>query len=118
MVHGAAEVFVGARRDPTFGPVIAVGLGGIYVEVLREVTLRLAPLTPVEAREAIVAARWSPLLGGARGQPPRDLDALAAVLHHVSRLAAEHDLASLDLNPVMVLDEGRGVRIADFRIVT
>lgn len=117
MVRGALEAFVGARRDPIFGPVVAVGLGGIYVEVLREVTVRLAPLAPAEARAAILDARWAPLLRGARGQRPRDVAALADVLHRVSRLAAEHDLESLDLNPVMVLDEGSGVRVADFRIM-
>jgi acyl-CoA synthetase (NDP forming) len=116
MVRGL-EAFVGARRDPTFGPVVVVGLGGIYVEVLREVTLRLAPLGREEARAAILGARWSPLLRGARGQKPHDVNALADVLHRVSRLAAELELESLDLNPVMVGDEGRGVAIADFRIM-
>jgi len=116
MVRGL-EAFVGARRDPTFGPVVVVGLGGIYVEVLREVTLRLAPLGREEARAAILGARWSPLLRGARGRKPHDVNALADVLHRVSRLAAELELESLDLNPVMVGDEGRGVAIADFRIM-
>ena len=116
MVRGL-EAFVGARRDPTFGPVVVVGVGGIYVEVLREVTVRLAPIGLDEARAAIVGARWSPLLRGARGQKPRDVDALADTLHRVSRLAAEQELESLDLNPVMVSDEGRGVTIVDFRIV-
>jgi acyl-CoA synthetase (NDP forming) len=117
MVSGAVEAFVGARRDAIFGPVVAVGLGGIYVEVLREVTVRLAPLTRDEARAAILGARWSPLLRGARGQRPRDVGALADVLHLTSRLATELDLESLDLNPVMVRDEGSGVSIADFRMV-
>ena len=116
MVRGL-EAFVGARRDPTFGPVVVVGLGGIYVEVLREVTLRLAPLGREEARAAILGARWSPLLRGARGRKPHDVNALADVLHRVSRLAAELELESLDLNPVMVGDEGRGVAIADFRLM-
>jgi succinyl-CoA synthetase beta subunit len=117
MVRGAVEAFVGARRDAIFGPVVAVGLGGIYVEVLREVTVRLAPLALDEAREAILGARWAPLLRGARGQRPRDVDALARVVHLTSRLAAELDLESIDLNPVMVRDEGAGVIVADFRMV-
>ena len=117
MVQDAVEAFVGARRDSIFGPVVAVGLGGIYVEVLREVTVRLAPLTRDEARAAIVGARWAPLLRGARGQRPRDVDALAGVLHLTSRLIAELDVESLDLNPVMVRHEGSGVAIADFRMV-
>jgi len=117
MVCGAVEAFVGARRDPIFGPVVVIGLGGIYVEIFREVTVRLAPLSAAEAQAAILEARWSPLLRGARGQKPRDVTALADVLHRVSRVAAENELESLDLNPVMVGDEGSGVSIADFRIV-
>jgi acyl-CoA synthetase (NDP forming) len=116
MVRGL-EVLVGARRDPAFGPVVVVGLGGIYVEALRDVVVRLAPLDIGDARTAILGARWSPLLRAARGQPPRDVDALAEVVHRLSRLAAEHAFESLDLNPVMVGAEGTGVTIVDFRIV-
>jgi acetate---CoA ligase (ADP-forming) len=118
MVADALEAFVGARREPTFGPVVAVGLGGIYVEVLREVAVRLAPLGVEDARQAILDARWSALLRGIRGQRPRDVDALAAVVHRVSRLIDACRVSALDLNPVMVSTEGSGVRVADFRIVT
>jgi acyl-CoA synthetase (NDP forming) len=118
MIEGALEVFVGARRDPIFGPVIAVGLGGIYVEVLRDVVVRLAPVSTSRARAAILEARWSPLLRGIRGQRPRDVDALADVVERLSRLVDLCEIESLDLNPVMVLTEGSGVRIADFRILT
>ncbi len=118
MIGDALEAFVGARRDPIFGPVVAVGLGGIYVEVLRDVAVRLAPVSAAEALAAVAGARWSPLLRGARGQPPRDLEALAGVVERVSRLSVDCAFESLDLNPVMVLREGSGATVADFRIVT
>jgi hypothetical protein len=79
--------------------------------------VRLAPLDVARARAAILDSGWAALLGGVRGQPPRDVDALADVVHRVSRLIEAYAVESLDLNPVMVMTEGSGVRIADFRIV-
>jgi acyl-CoA synthetase (NDP forming) len=116
MVGDAVEVFVGAQRDPVFGPYVVVGLGGIYVEVFRETAVRLAPCTEDEALDLVRRARWYPLLQGVRGQPPRDVAALARVIARVSQLVAREPVASLDLNPVLVRRSGEGAVAVDFRI--
>ena len=115
----AVEVIVGVTRAPPFGQMLMFGLGGIFVEVMRDVTFRLVPLTLGEAQAMIREVRGFGLLAGARGRPPADLDALAAALVSISRLA--HDLGDrldeLDVNPLMVLPAGRGVRVADALLV-
>lgn len=116
MVGDAVEVLVGAQRDPVFGPYVVVGLGGIYVEVFRETAVRLAPCTDEEALELVRRARWYPLLQGVRGQPPRDVVALARVIARVSQLVAREPVASLDLNPVLVRRSGEGALVVDFRV--
>ena len=116
MVGGAVEIFVGAQRDPVFGPCVVAGPGGIYVEVLRETVLLLAPCTEEEVLTLLRQARWYPILQGVRGQPPRDLAALARVIARVSDLVAREPVASLDLNPVLVRREGEGAVVVDFRI--
>ena len=105
--HGL-ELIVGFRRDPGFGPVVAVGLGGTLVEVLRDVSLRLAPVTAAEARGMLDELRGSALLAGARGAPPADIAALADLVARVSGLAVEaaDELLELELNPVRVWEEG------------
>lgn len=110
------EVVVGALRDPALGPVVMVGLGGVLVEVLRDVAFVLAPVGAVEARAAIESLRGFALLTGVRGQPPADLDALVATVVAASRLvAAVPEVAELDLNPVLA---GPGGAVAvDVRIV-
>lgn len=101
------EVVVGALRDPVFGPVVAVGLGGIWVEVLADVVFALAPLHRTQARELLTELRGYPLLTGARGRPPVDLDALADVVVGAGNaLLAAGDLAGIDLNPVLATAEG------------
>ena len=119
MVSDAVEVIVGVTRAPPFGQMLMFGLGGIFVEVMRDVTFRLVPLTLAEAQAMIREVRGFGLLAGARGRPPADLDALAAALVSISRLA--HDLGDrldeLDVNPLMVLPAGRGVRVADALLV-
>lgn len=96
------EVMVGGFRDPQFGPVVAVGLGGILVELLADVAFRLAPLTPAEALAALRSLQGFPLLGGMRGQPGVDLERLAATVAAASRmLAALPAIAELDLNPII-----------------
>ncbi len=117
-VRGGKEVLLGVQRDPGFGPVVVFGIGGIYVEVLRDVTFRLAPVRPLAARHMIESIRAYPLLEGVRGEPPSDLPALAEAIERVSQLAVElPEVVELDLNPMIVRSEGAGVLAVDARIV-
>ncbi len=101
------ELIVGCRRDPAFGPVVLVGLGGIWVEALRDVSLRLAPVSHDEARTMLSELKGAAILAGFRGQPPVDREALADLLVRVGRLACERDdLVELDLNPVIAGEDG------------
>ncbi len=116
LVRGAQEVLVGLSRDPQFGPVIAFGLGGIYTEVLRDVALRVAPVDRAEAGAMIRSLRAFPILAGARGQRPCDLDALADLLVKVSELPFRYpEIAELDLNPVFAGPDGAVV--GDVRVI-
>ena len=114
MVRGEAEVMIGISRDPVLGPFVAVGLGGIFVEVLGDVTFRAAPFGEAEATALLRSLKAWPLLEGTRNLPRLDIGALAHVVATVSRLAAAlPDIAELDLNPVLVGREGEGVVIVD-----
>ena len=112
---GAVEVILGVLRDPSFGPVVVFGSGGILVELVRDSVLRLPPLSRAEALEMVQQARGARLLQGFRGQPPADLDALVDALVRLSQLAVDlGDLVlALDINPLMVLPQGQGVRAVD-----
>jgi acyl-CoA synthetase (NDP forming) len=116
---GGVEAFVGVARDPVFGHVMTFGLGGIHVELFKDVTRRMLPVTPAIAREMIGELKSSPLLRGMRGQTPRDVEALAnlmaAVSGYVARNAAR--VEELDINPVWVGSEGQGVMALDAVIV-
>jgi acyl-CoA synthetase (NDP forming) len=114
MVSAPMEVFVGMKRDDVFGPVIVVGLGGIYVEIIRETVMRLAPFDQKQAERLIRSAQFAPLLEGARGKAALDVAALAKIVAGVSTLAVVEDaVLSLDLNPVMVSEQG--ALVADFK---
>jgi acetate---CoA ligase (ADP-forming) len=118
MVRGGKEVLLGLHRDPGFGPVLAFGTGGIYVEVFKDVNFRLAPMRPLSARNMVQSSRIYPLLTGVRGEPPSDLPALYESLERLSQLAVELPaVAELDINPLLVLPAGRGVTAVDARIV-
>jgi acetate---CoA ligase (ADP-forming) len=118
MVQGGKEVLVGLQRDPRFGPVIVFGLGGIYVEVLRDVTFRLAPFDQAEAEEMVASVRAFPLLQGVRGEKPSDLPALYSILGRVAQLALDlPQVQELDLNPVIVCSAGEGAFAVDARLV-
>jgi acyl-CoA synthetase (NDP forming) len=109
------EFMVGARIDPTFGPVVIVGDGGKYVEALKDFALLLPPFDVADVKQALGGLRIAPLLGGVRGEPPFDVEALATVVIGVGRLirAAKRGIASIDLNPVMVGSVGEGATVVD-----
>lgn len=113
------EVLIGAINDPGFGPVIALGLGGVLAEVMRDVTHRIAPFDLATAHDMIDELKGARLLEGYRGSPPRDRDALAELLVRASLLAAALGprLAEMDINPVFVRERGQGVVAADALIV-
>jgi len=116
-VPAGREVIIGINRDPQFGPLLMFGLGGIYVEVLKDVTFRLCPVNADEARRMMSEIRGFGLLRGARGQRPADLDAVADVITRVSALVTDFpDITELDINPLIVHDKGDGVFAADVRI--
>jgi acetate---CoA ligase (ADP-forming) len=117
MAPAGIECFVGGRRDPAFGPVIVVGLGGIFVEIFKDISIRLAPVTHNEAAAMLRELKAHSLLTGARGKGPADCQALIDVVCRVSALlAACPDIAEIDLNPVIVHPEGQGASIVDARI--
>jgi acetate---CoA ligase (ADP-forming) len=117
MIVGGVETMIGVTDDPTFGPLVAFGLGGIHIEVLGDVRFRIAPLTDRDVDELLHEIRGFPLLEGYRGHPAADLESLRELLLRVSRLAAEvPEIVELDLNPVMALSPGHGCRIVDARI--
>ena len=120
MAGPGVEVIVGVSRDPDFGPMLAVGLGGVLVEVLDDMVLSPAPVDAAEAREMLRRLRGRRILDGVRGAPPADVDALVALLVSVSEFAASAGdaLEALDLNPVIVHPRGRGITVADAGIVT
>jgi acyl-CoA synthetase (NDP forming) len=103
MVTGGIETIVGMTRDPLFGPVVLFGLGGVAVELLRDISVRVAPLTDRDAEEMVRGIRGFPLLEGYRGAPPSNIRSLLDLLHRVSRMAMEQpEITELDLNPVLV----------------
>jgi len=118
MVDGA-EVILGVRHDPQFGPFMLVGLGGIAAEVMRDVAIRLLPVDEDTARDMIRSLRGAALLGPFRGRPARDVDALVRAMTGLSRLFADHRpwLSDLEFNPVMVLGQNEGVRAVDVRLL-
>ena len=107
MTSGLAEVLIGVKQDAVFGPMLLLGLGGIWVEALRDVSMRLCPVSPVEARAMLDELRGLSLLTGGRGRAPADLAALAEMASRVSAFAARTPgLVELDLNPVMAMADG------------
>jgi acyl-CoA synthetase (NDP forming) len=116
MAPASTEVIVGEIKDPQFGQTLMFGLGGIFVEILKDVTFRIAPITEQEAKEMITEVKAYPLLQGYRGQPPADIDAIVKILLATSKLVMEHpEIKELDLNPVMVYK--KGAKTVDARII-
>jgi acyl-CoA synthetase (NDP forming) len=119
LITGGVETIAGVVQDPIFGPVVMFGLGGIFVEVLKDVTFRVAPFDTAEAQRMIREIRGFAVLQGIRGAPPADIDALASMLAALSRFAAANagTIESVDLNPVRVMPEGQGVVALDALLV-
>lgn len=116
-IMGGHEAMVGVVTDPTFGPLLVCGLGGVLVELLRDVRIRLTPVTDVDAREMVESLRTAPILDGYRGMPRGDKEALVQLVQRVSAVVeAIPELRELDLNPVKVLEPGEGVVVVDARM--
>ncbi len=116
MAPSSTEVIVGSIKDPQFGPTLMFGFGGIFVEVLKDVAFRIAPITEEDAREMISEVKAYPILKGYRGQPPLDIDTIVKILLNTSRLVMDHqEIKELDLNPVMVYE--KGAKTVDARII-
>jgi acetyltransferase len=119
MVRDGTEVMIGMSQDPQFGPTIAFGLGGIFVEVLKDISLRVAPLSISDAEQMVKEIKGYQLLQGVRGKKPSDVKAIVDVLLRISRLAQDYKdiITEIDVNPLIVFDEGRGVKAADALVV-
>ncbi len=118
MVKGGRETILGMTKDPQFGPMIMFGLGGIYVEVLKDVSFRIAPLTRADAETMVSEIRSIALLKGVRGQAPADLDAVVDGLLRLSQLASDFpEIVEIDLNPFLAFARGEGAMAVDARIV-
>lgn len=115
MASGRREVIIGAHRDPVFGPVVAVGDGGKYVEVFKDTTLLLPPFSRDQVKQALGKLRMAPLLSGVRGEPAMDVDALTDAVVKIGELMrdASARIASIDLNPVLIDSAGKGCVVVD-----
>jgi len=116
MVPQGTEVIIGMMKDPHFGPVIMFGLGGIFVEVLKDISFRILPIEEKDAREMITEIRGYEILKGARGKPPLDIQAVEVVLMKVSKLTMENpEINEIDLNPIFVFE--KGLQVVDARMI-
>ncbi|MCD6522328.1 MAG: acetate--CoA ligase family protein [Candidatus Diapherotrites archaeon] len=110
------EVIIGGKIDPQFGEVVIFGLGGIFVEIIKDISVRITPITKEDAKEMIKEIRGYPLLAGARGRKPVDMDAIADIIIRIAKLHTKRkDIVELDLNPVFV-DE-HGAKVVDVRMI-
>jgi acetyltransferase len=119
MAPWGTEVILGSVNDPTFGPTIMFGLGGIFVEVLKDVTFRVTPVSTNQADRMLGEIRGAPILAGARGETPRDKKALSEVICRYSTMILDlaDDISETDANPVLVYEVGKGIRVVDARVI-
>ena len=119
MAPWGTEVILGSINDPTFGPTVMFGLGGIFVEVLKDVTFRVAPFSEKRAMEMVNEVKSAPILKGVRGEAPKDRAALAKLLANYSAMVFDliDEVSESDANPVIVYDEGDGVSVVDARVI-
>ena len=117
MIKGGKEMIIGSKLEPGFGPVVMLGMGGIYVEILKDVTFKLAPMTDVESNDMISSIKTKKLLEGVRGEKPSDLKKLSECIQRLSQLVTDfEEIKELDMNPVLVMEKGKGCKILDVRI--
>jgi acetyltransferase len=119
MIQNGTEVMIGMSQDPQFGPTMAFGMGGIYVEILKDISLRIIPLSKFDAEQMVNEIKGYPILQGIRGQKRSDIEAIVDVLLRVARLAEDcrNTISEIDINPLIVFDEGRGLKALDALVV-
>lgn len=118
MVKITSETIIGARQDPNFGPTIMFGLGGIYVEVMKEVSFRALPTTRREILRMIKETKAYPLLLGVRGEPERDIDTVIEVIAKLGSLIRScRDISDIEINPLVAYEKGKGVKAVDVRVL-
>jgi len=116
MVPQGTEIIIGMMKDPHFGPVIMFGLGGIFVEVLKDISFRILPIEERDAREMITEIKGYKILKGARGEPPRDIQSVEKILMKISKLTTENpEINEIDLNPIFVFE--KGLQVVDARMI-
>jgi acyl-CoA synthetase (NDP forming) len=117
MIREGVEEIVGVTHDSSFGPLVMFGIGGVHVELLKDVAFRIHPLTDRDARDLVRAVKGFPMLQGYRGAPPGDVAALEELLLRVSQLVGDHpEIVEMDLNPIKVLPPGKGCVVVDARV--
>ena len=119
MIQDGTEVMIGMSQDPQFGPTIAFGMGGIFVEILKDISLRVAPLSKFDAEQMVNEIKGYPILQGIRGKKRSDIEAIVDILLRVARLAEDcrNTISEIDINPLIVFDEGQGVKALDALVV-
>lgn len=115
---GIVEIIIGSMRDVNFGPVLMFGLGGIFVEIFKDVSYRVCPISISEAKKMIQSIKAFPLLDGYRGKPKADIESIINILMKCSKMLMDNpEIKELDLNPVIVFEKGKGVMVVDARII-
>jgi acyl-CoA synthetase (NDP forming) len=118
MVQGGVEVIVGVTEHPSFGPLVMFGLGGVYVELFKDVTFNIHPVSDTDAHEMVRAVKAYQLLEGWRGSPRADIVSIEELIMRISAMVEDNpQILEMDLNPVKVLPEGQGYLVVDGRIM-
>ena len=117
-IRNGKEVIIGMKRDHQFGPLLMFGLGGIYVEIFRDVSFRLAPIKELGARHMIESTKVNRILLGARGEEPSDIESIVECLQRMSQLVTDFsEIQEIEINPLIVFEQGMGCKVVDARIV-